>query len=92
MRSRQTASDYSPADLLRVRQTCLYVFSQLPPHLMENITVVGGLVPSLLIDLLPALEDPHLGTADLDIGLALGVHGASHYEVWSLHRHQGAHL
>ena len=81
MRSRQkTASDYSPDGLLRIRQTCLYVVSSIPAALADDITVVGGLVPSLLIGDLHASGEQHLGTADLDIGFALGVRGAEHYE------------
>ena len=73
MPSRSTASDYSPDDLLLVRQTCLYLFSDLPPGLTDSITVVGGLVPSLLIPQPAAQERRHLGTADLDVGLALAL-------------------
>ena len=80
MHSRYTASEYSPDDLLRVKQTCLYVFSQLPSQLVDNVTVIGGLVPSLLIKPPPTPEDQHLGTADLDIGLAIGLHGGRQYE------------
>ena len=80
MPSRSTASDYSPDDLLLVRQTCLYLFSDLPPGLTDSITVVGGLVPSLLIPQPAVQERRHLGTADLDVGLALGLRGEMKYE------------
>ncbi len=80
MPSRSTASEYSPHDLLRVKQTCLYVFSQLPSQLLDKLTVIGGLVPSLLIEPPPTPEDQHLGTADLDIGLALGLQEGRQYE------------
>ena len=80
MPSRSTASDYSPDDLLLVRQTCLYLFSDLPPGLTDSITVVGGLVPSLLIPQPAVQERRHLGTADLDVGLALGLRGEMEYE------------
>ena len=75
----KTAADYSPEGLLRVRGTCLYIVSQIPRALAEDITVVGGLVPSLLIGLPPESGDPHLGTADLDIGLSLELRGEQHY-------------
>ena len=80
MPSRSKASEYSPNDLVRVNQTCLYVFSQLSAPLLNNLTVVGGLVPSLLIQPPPTPENRHLGTADLDVGLALGLQGERHYE------------
>ena len=76
----RTASDYSPEDLLRVKKSCLYVFSQIPRRLADDITVVGGLVPSLLIKDPPPPGDHHLGTADLDIGLVLGLRGEEHYD------------
>lgn len=39
----------------------------------DELVVVGGLVPSLLIsvDDLPAEADAHVGTLDLDLGLEL---------------------
>ncbi len=79
-----TAAEYSSHDLLRVKQTCLYVFSQLPAQLLDKLTVVGGLVPSLVIKPAPTPEDRHLGTADLDIGLTLGLQGRRHYDELTL--------
>ncbi len=74
------ASGYTPEDLERVRGTCLYVASKLG-DLMEDLVIVGGLVPSLLIDqrVLPEGVAPHAGTADLDLGLALAVLNEEHY-------------
>lgn len=42
---------------------------------MDHLVVVGGPVPSLLIeqDDLPAGASPHAGTMDLDIGLDLAM-------------------
>lgn len=42
---------------------------------MEHATVIGGLVPGLLIDARADVppSDPHVGTTDVDIGLALAV-------------------
>lgn len=39
--------------------------------MMDDLVIVGGLVPSLLIDqeALPADVAPHVGTMDLDVGL-----------------------
>ncbi len=49
---------------------------------MKEIVIVGGLVPSLLIDQdsLPAETDRHIGTMDLDIGLALAIFDDSRYQ------------
>jgi hypothetical protein len=61
-----------------VGATCLYVATKLG-DLMDELVVVGGLVPSLLIDQqnLPAGADAHVGTTDLDVGMtvALGCQG-----------------
>ena len=69
-----TAAGYHPEYLALVRSTCLYVATRLG-DLMDDTVVVGGLVPSLLIDqgaLDPAVE-AHVGTLDLDVGLALAI-------------------
>lgn len=69
-----TAAGYTPAQLLFVRQTALYVATKLG-DLMDDLVIVGGLVPSLLInqEALPKDTDPHVGTMDLDIGLAVSL-------------------
>jgi predicted nucleotidyltransferase len=52
---------------------------------MDELVVVGGLVPSLLIDQanLGQDVDPHVGTLDLDIGLSLAVFDDEHYRTIS---------
>jgi hypothetical protein len=54
--------------------TCRYICTILGDF-TEDIVIVGGLVPSLLIDQsnLPEGVEPHAGTMDLDIGLSLAV-------------------
>lgn len=69
-----TSAGYPDAQVDHVRGTCLYVATKLG-DLMDDIVVVGGLVPSLLIDqnnLAPGVEH-HVGTLDLDIALAVAV-------------------
>jgi len=75
------ASDYKREDLELVRQTCLYVATKLG-DLLDDLVVVGGLVPSLLIpdESLPAGEDVHIGTMDLDLGLSLAILDTKRYE------------
>ena len=55
-----------------MRATCLYVATKLG-DLMDNLVIVGGLVPSLIVDhsALPDNVDAHVGTMDLDVGLQL---------------------
>lgn len=84
------ASDYKKEDVELVRQTCLYVATKLG-DLLDDLVVVGGLVPSLLIpdETLPAEEDVHIGTMDLDLGLSLALLDTKRYEDLTL-RLQGA--
>ena len=68
------ASDYKSEQVELVRATCLYVATKLG-DLMDELVVVGGLVPSLLIDHEALSDDTaaHVGTMDLDIGLTLAL-------------------
>ncbi len=68
------ASEYRSEQIELVRATCLYVATKLG-DLMDEVVVVGGLVPSLLIDqeTLPAGTEAHVGTMDLDVGLTLAL-------------------
>ena len=76
-----TASGYYPEQVQLARSTCLYVATKLG-DLVNEIVVVGGLVPSLLIDQrkLPEGTEPHAGTMDLDVGLALAVLDNERYQ------------
>jgi len=67
----QHASEYRSEYCQAVRATCLYVATKLG-DLMDEIVVVGGLVPSLLIhpEELPAGTPEHVGTMDLTTGRA----------------------
>lgn len=69
-----TAAGYRSEQVELVRATCLYVATKLG-DIMDDLVVVGGLVPSLLIDQdnLPEGTDAHVGTIDLDVGLTLGL-------------------
>jgi hypothetical protein len=67
-----------------VRSTCLYVATVLG-DLMDDLVVVGGLVPTLLIDPQPSdvHREAHVGTMDLDVGLALALLDAGRYRTLS---------
>jgi hypothetical protein len=69
-----TAAGYRSEYVELVKATCLYVATKLG-DLSDEVVVIGGLVPSLLIaqDALPVGAEPHVGTMDLDIGLTLAV-------------------
>lgn len=66
----RTAAGYRGEHLALVRSTCLYIATKLG-DLMDGLVVVGGLVPSLLVDQESgeAGFERHAGTMDLDIGL-----------------------
>ena len=68
------ASEYRSEQVQLVRATCLYVATRLG-DLMDEVVVVGGLVPSLLIDqeALPESTPAPVGTIDLDVGLKLAL-------------------
>lgn len=68
------ADGYRSEQVDLVRATCLYVATKLG-DLMDDLVVVGGLVPSLLIDPegLARGTNPHVGTLDLDVGLAVAL-------------------
>lgn len=70
----ESGDGYDGDQFGRVRQTCLHIATKLG-DLLDEIVVVGGLVPYLLIDQnnLPSGMEPHAGTMDLDMGLALAI-------------------
>ena len=45
----ETRDEYSGGSLALVRSTCLYVATKLG-DMLDDIVIVGGLVPSLLVD------------------------------------------
>lgn len=75
------ASGYHPRDRDSVYATCLYVATKLG-DLIDETVIVGGLVPSLLIDQrsLKTTTHRHVGTMDLDVGLALAIFDEQRYE------------
>jgi len=75
------ATDYSKAQIQIVKETCLYIATVLEDY-MEQVVIVGGLVPSILIDQknLPDGADTHVGTIDLDLGLTLAIFDEKRYQ------------
>jgi hypothetical protein len=65
-------SGYTPADTDLVRSACLTVAVALGDYL-DDLVIVGGIVPALLIDTErdPSEADLHPGTNDLDLGLSV---------------------
>lgn len=73
-----TADGYPPEMAEAARSMCLYVATCLG-DLLEDIVVVGGLVPYLIVDQ-EAAEAGHVGPRDLDLGLHLAVLGEERYK------------
>ncbi|MCZ2250014.1 MAG: hypothetical protein LC111_14745 [Bacteroidia bacterium] len=74
------ASEYGSEQVELVRAMCLYVATKLG-DMMDDLLIVGGLVPSLLIDQEQLGEDvdPHVGTMDLDVGLQIALLNEGRY-------------
>ena len=73
-----TAAGYTSEHVALVRATCLYVATKLG-DLMDDLVVVGGLAPSLLV----AQDGPveaHVGTMDLDLGLTVALLDEGRYQ------------
>lgn len=66
-----TAEGYNPQMAVEARRMCLYVATILG-DLINEVVVVGGLVPYLIIDQGSA-QERHVGTRDLDLGLSLAL-------------------
>lgn len=75
------ATDYTPEQLERSRQTLLQVLGALG-DIADDVVLVGGLVPSLLIDQAEAAarDEGHVGSVDVDLGLHLVVLDDERYE------------
>ena len=72
------ANGYRSEQTEIVRQTCLFVATKLG-DLSSDIVVVGGLVPTLLVSPDDEGVSSHVGTRDLDLGLALGILDGERY-------------
>jgi len=73
----RTATDYTPELTISARETLLYIATTLG-DLLDQIVLVGGLVPSLIVK--ESSDVPiHVGTMDVDLGLAFGLLEARRY-------------
>ena len=89
-----TRDGYSSDQLDVVTQTCLYVFTKIG-DLLDDVVIVGGLVPYLLVDQddPPMLLGPHSGTTDLDLGLSLATFDEERYQdLTRIHRRDASVL
>jgi len=75
------ASGYDRNRTAIIRRACLEVATRLNDF-KDDLCIIGGLVPSLLIDIanLPPDATAHVGTNDLDLGLSLAIFDGEKYE------------
>jgi hypothetical protein len=68
------AAGYSPAAVQLVKAASLCIATKLG-DLRDDVVIVGGLVPSLIVppSQLPSGKSPHIGTMDVDLGLAVAI-------------------
>ena len=68
------ANKYSPAAFELVKQTSLYIATKLG-DLNDEIVIIGGLVPSLIIPQAGPEQaaSSHIGTMDVDLGLTVAI-------------------
>jgi hypothetical protein len=90
MPDERVAYNYSPGQLEQVRATCLSVATVLG-DLLQEVVVVGGLVPSLIVDQtkLATGAEPHRGTQDLDLGLNVTLLDQERYRAVSKRLREG---
>lgn len=74
-----TQDGYLPNVAQQARATGLYLATKLG-DMLDDVVIIGGLVPSLLIEQSHAEVVPHVGTMDLDLGLALALLDDERYE------------
>lgn len=73
----ETRSGYKAEDVELVRAACLSLATYLGTFL-DDLVVVGGLVPTLLIPP-ESVENAHVGTQDLDVGIGLALLDGNRY-------------
>ncbi len=86
------SSGYSPDELEQVRSALLTVAVTLGSFL-NDLCVIGGVVPSVLIDRTGGYDEPvHVGTNDLDVALDVGLlDGGRYAELSDRLRAEGFH-
>jgi len=75
----RTAAGYDRAHVTKVQETCLYLVTKLG-DLLDELVVVGGMVPTLLIDQGREGTEKHVGTLDLDVGMQVAILDNRRYE------------
>lgn len=86
----QTSGGYPPELIEEARRMVLHLATILG-DLSDDTVFVGGLVPALIVDQ-ARVEEPHVGTRDVDLGLSIGVLNEERYrEISRRLRDRGFH-
>ena len=77
----QHISGYDARHTQLIRETCLDLATRVG-DMMDELVIVGGLVPGLIIsqDKLPVGAEPHCGTLDIDLGLSVALFEGQRYQ------------
>jgi|GEM_PF-731683 len=75
----RTHADYTDDETARVRSALLSVASIIGRDLLQDVVLVGGLVPQLHFREPPAHVEAHVGTRDIDLALQLSVFNGERY-------------
>ncbi|MGD0528006.1 MAG: hypothetical protein ABSE49_22930 [Polyangiaceae bacterium] len=68
----RTAAGYDATHVTKVREACLYLATKVG-DLLGELVIVGGLVPSLIVDQRREGLQRHIGTLDLDVGMEVAI-------------------
>lgn len=68
----RTAAGYDATHVTKVREACLYLATKVG-DLLGELVIVGGLVPSLIVDQGQEGLERHVGTVDLDVGMEVAI-------------------
>jgi len=66
----RTAAGYGATHVTKVREACLYLATKVG-DLLGELVIVGGLVPSLIVDQKQEGLQRHIGTLDLDLDVGM---------------------
>jgi hypothetical protein len=75
----RTVAGYAGGQVANVRAACLYLATKVG-DILDELVIVGGLAPTLLIDQAREGVEKHVGTLDLDVGMQVAILNDRRYE------------
>jgi hypothetical protein len=86
----RTRTDYDDDGTSRIHAALLSIAGILGEDLMQDVVLVGGLVPRLHFPTVPTGVAPHVGTRDIDLALQLSIFDEARYADIARHlKHAG---